>query len=59
MDTMSRSPVHAAIGDGLGNARDPHLVVIGVELAEFNARVGGNLGSLAVAPQIGDIGHRR
>ncbi len=44
----------AAVGDDLGRARDPDLVMMIVEVAELDMGVGGDFPGLVVHPEIGD-----
>ena len=50
-DFLEQGPV----GDDLRHARDPDLVVVIVEVAEFDARVGGDLERLVVGAEVGDV----
>ena len=43
------------IGEDFGGAGDADLVVTGVEIAKFDAGIGGDLGGFAVGAEVGDI----
>src|SRR5208283_2763283 len=43
------------VGDELRHAGDAHLVILAVKLADLDARVGLDLGGLAVRSKVGDV----
>ena len=46
--------IASAIGNDFSDAGDADLVVLLVEVTEFDARVGGDLGRLVIGAKVGD-----